>query len=714
MELLLLIKRVLVTIGWPILQAYKKLGSKLILIKQRMSRLKWPKTPAEEKREKEVGGRKRGERLKLKFDVGYLILTLLTMAMTGGCLWVYTQIIKQLPDVNEVYNPPRLSTRILARDGRLLYKFYREENRSWVKYEEIPQSVIWATLAIEDKEFYNHRGLSVRGLLTAVWYNIRNGEDQGWHGGSTITQQLVKNVFLTSEKTWKRKIKEAILALQIERKMSKEEILEKYLNEVPYGGETYGISEAAERYFGKKVAELSLGEAAFLAGLPAAPTSYVQTAMDYGGLRQKRVLEEMVKAGYISTKVAKETYNSGLEVRDRAERMVAPHFVFYVRDYLKDKFGYQNIESRGLKVTTTLDLDTQLMVEKVVVEELDKIKRLKISNGAAEVVDTRNGEILAMVGSKGYYAADIDGKYNVTIAERQPGSSIKPINYLLALKRGKTLLTTISDDPVVYNLPGQKPYKPQNYNGKYMGTVTLKTALASSLNIPSVKILNENGVENMIDLAEKMGITTWTDRKKYGLSLALGAGEVRMVDMAVAYSTLSQMGQKVETGPILRIDNYLNENIWKKEIEKETIFEPEYAFLINQALSDDVSRSPVFGAGSKLVIPGKTVAVKTGTTNSLKDNWCIGWTPSLLTTVWVGNNDNSPMSWVASGVTGATPIWNRIMREVLKDRPDEKWEPPSNVKRISRCDRQEYFILGTEHGVACPPSITPTPTAQPS
>lgn len=306
-----------------------------------------------------------------------------------------------------------------------------------------------------------------------------------------------------------------------------------------------------------------------------------------------------------------------------------------------------------------------------------------------------------------YYSTYIYGKYNVTTALRQPGSAIKPINYLLALMKGWTLATTVSDEPVVYKISGQKPYSPQNYDGKFRGQVTLRTALASSLNIPSVKILAQNGVGEMIDLALRMGITSWDQRNRFGLALALGSGEVKMTEMATAYGTLATMGKKVELKPILEIKNYLGEKIYVAKTESQDIIDPKLTFLINDVLSDNQARAPIFGLNSKLKIEGKTVAVKTGTTNILKDNWCIGWTPSYLVAVWVGNNNGMPMSWVASGISGATPIWYRMMTKLLANKPEEKWEVPLGVYKANICGREEYFINGTEKQVKC---VSPKPT----
>jgi len=600
-----------------------------------------------------------------------LAVIILIMATYSG----YQFFNKEIPDINLIYNPPKLSTKIFDRNGTLLYKFYEEENRTWVNLDKIPKRFIEATLAIEDKEFYKHHGLSIKGIIKATIHNFNRNDDENLRGGSTITQQLVKNVFLTNEKTFKRKVIEAILTLKVEGTLTKNEILERYFNQVSYGGEAYGIQEAAQKYFGKNIEDLSDGEMTFLAGLPAAPSSYSPFGSnpELGMVRQKRVVEEMISAKYISKDEGNKILGEKLVFGKRKTKMEAPHFVFYIRNLLEDKYGYMNFERLGLNIYTSLDLNVQKEAEKIVKDEVDKVKKLKISNGAALVIGVKDGDILAMVGSKDYNATDIDGNVNVTTSLRQPGSSIKPINYLLAFQKGKNPDDYIDDSPVSYYVPGQKPYTPQNYTGKYLGKVTLRTALASSLNVPSVKLLAENGVNNMIDLAEKMGITTWTDRSRYGLSLALGSGEIKMTELAQAYTIFANSGEKVEINPVYKIDNYLGENIYTKEKETEQIVDPNLALTIDSILSDNNARAPIFGLNSKLKIEGKTVAVKTGTTNNLKDNWCIGWTPNYLVAAWVGNNDATPMSWVASGVSGATPIWNRIMTKILENKIDEQW-----------------------------------------
>ena len=645
----------------------------------------------------------------LKINWGYMVLTVMAVGATGGCWLFYREVLWQLPSINLIYNPPKMSTKITDSKGRILFKFYDGENRSWVPLEKIPQSLVEATVAIEDKNFFKHSGLSVKGVAMAVYYNFfKKGEDNKYRGGSTITQQLVKNVFLDSDQTWKRKAREAILSVMIEGKLSKKEILERYFNQVSYGGEAYGVQEAAMRLFGKNVWEITTAEAAFLAGLPAAPSSYSPYGKTpyYAFLRQKHVIEEMKNAGYISEERAVALKQEQVVIQEGKTEITAPHFVFYIRDWLTKKYGVKDIGRQGLTVITTVDSDWQKEAEKITKEEVEKAKGLGISNGGMVVMGVKEGEILAMVGSKDYEAKDIDGKYNVVTAERQPGSSIKPINYLLALERGKTLLTPIADSPVTYYIKGQEPYTPRNYTGKFLGTVTIKTALAASLNVPSVKLLAENGVGKMIDLAEKMGIETWTDRSRYGLSLALGGGEVKMIDMAQAYSVFANLGQKIEINPIKKIENYLGEVVYQKEVEGEMVVAPKYTFLINEALSDDQARAPVFGLNSKLKIGNKKVAVKTGTTNNLKDNWCIGWTPSFLVAVWVGNNDGTPMNWVASGISGATPIWNRMMTKLLEGREEERWQEPEGVYRAKVCGREEYFTDGREKGMGCVPKPT--------
>ena len=695
MIILELILKILIGIGSPIFGTLKK------IVKIKFPKIKLPKI-------KNFKFKFKTKKRKNKIKTSAWYLGCLFLILIGGLIAFWEIILRDLPNIDLIYNPPILSTVITDRNNKILYKFYENENRTWIPLEKIPQSLIEATIAIEDKNFYKHKGLSIRGLLTAVKYNFKkDGEDKP-RGGSTITQQLVKNVFLSSEKTLKRKIKEAVLTLKLEKKLSKYEILERYLNQVSYGGEAYGVQEASLKYFGKNIEDINVIEAAYLAGLPAAPSSYSPYGNDpsLGLKRAKHVIEEMVRNGYLTETEAEKWLNEKITIKNNLKVIQAPHFVFYIKTILETEYGYTNLEKQGLTIKTSLDLDIQNMAQKIVAQEIDKVKKLNINNGASLVIDVMTGDILAMVGSKNYLAKDIDGKYNVTTALRQPGSAIKPINYLLALRNGFSLASTIEDSPVVYKIKGQKPYSPQNYNGKYMGRVTLRTALASSLNVPSVKLLDKNGVDNMIDLARDMGVTTWEERNRFGLSLALGSGEVKMTEISQAYSVFAALGEKIEINPILEIKTYLGEKIYEKKIKTKKVIEPEYAYMINDVLSDNQARSPIFGSNSKLIIKDKTVAVKTGTTNNLKDNWCIGWNPKVLVAVWVGNNNSEPMSWVASGVSGATPIWNRIMTSMLENKENITWEIPNNLVKTNICNKQEWTIGGSEILVDCP-IITP-------
>ncbi len=633
----------------------------------------------------------------------YIFWSLFLALSTVLLALFYFNIVVSLPKLDLIDKPPKLTSKILDKNGRFIYGFFQDENRLWVSLDQIPLALQLATIAIEDKDFYKHHGLSLRGIVRAAIYNFRNNQDRQLRGGSTISQQLVKNIYLDRNKTWQRKIKEALLTIIIESRLSKSEILEKYLNQVSYGGTVYGVGEAAKTYFGKSVSELDLNQSIFLAGLPAAPGVYSPFGPEPGlaEKRRLRVIEEMVAAGFLSDEVAHKLKNNPVSLEDNQKNVTAPHFAFYAAQAVKNILKEDDLANKGLMTLTTLDLDIQNMAQSVVKDEVDKAKRLGISNGAALVIDVKTGAILAMVGSKDYFATDIDGKFNVTTSIRQPGSSIKPINYLLAISNGWPVTATVNDSPVVYLLPGQKPYSPKNYTGRYLGQVTLRTALASSLNIPAVKLLYENGVGSMIELGQSMGITSWGEKNRFGLSLTLGGGEVKLIDLAQAYSVFANGGIKVSIDPIEKINSYQGESIYVRNIVSQPLLKPENVFLINDILSDNAARTPIFGPNSRLVIRGKTVAVKTGTTNNLRDNWCIGWTPSYLVAVWVGNNDNHPMSWVASGVSGATPIWQRIMEQVIKSKPDEKWDIPPKIVKGEICGKTDYYTLDQKNSRKC-------------
>ncbi len=632
---------------------------------------------------------------------------LATVFIIIAAVWFFT---KDLPSPKQLESRqvPQ-TTKIYDRNGELLYNIYTDQNRTIVPLSEIPDDLKHATIAIEDKDFYRHRGFDIYGITRAARKTLFEGNLQG---GSTITQQLVKSAFLTPERTIDRKIKELYLAFRVEMAFSKDKILEMYLNQVPYGGTAWGVAAAAEQYFGKEVKDLNLSESALLAGLPAAPTYYSPFGNDpeRAKTRQKLVLKRMLDDGYISRAQADEAAAQKLNFRQATVDIKAPHFVMYVREYLASKYGEQVASQGGLKVTTTLDLGLQEKTQEIVKDNIDKLKVYRVSNGAALVTKPKTGEILAMVGSKDFFDQSIDGNVNVTVASRQPGSSIKPINYATALERRLiTLATIIMDVPTTFS-GGPRPYRPVNYDGKSHGPVTVRNALGNSYNIPAVKVLAINGVGEMIKKARDMGITTFEDEARYGLSLTLGGGEVRMTDMATAFGVFANEGLRQDVVSVLKIEDSEGRTIEEfKQKAGRRVLSREVSFLISSILSDNGARSAAFGANSLLKIDGKTVAVKTGTTDDKRDNWTIGYTPSYLVGVWVGNNDNTPMNpAITSGITGATPIWNQIVKEVLKDKINEAFKVPSGVVGLETCSvtggaknekcsgRFEYFLAGTE------------------
>lgn len=573
-----------------------------------------------------------------------------------------------------------VSTKILDRNGNLIYEIFSDKRRTPVKLAEIPDYVKKATIAIEDKDFYKHQGFSLTGIGRAAYKTLFK---QKLEGGSTISQQLVKNALLTPERTIQRKIRELILTLIIEGIYTKDQILEMYLNQIPYGGTAYGIEAASETYFGKKVKDLNLAEAALLAGLPQRPSTYSPFGAhpELAKARQEEVLKQMVANKFITQEEADKAAKEELKYAE-IKPPIAPHFALWIKEQLAEKYGEKTVEQGGLRVTTTLDLEIQEIAQKAVATEVAKLKKQKVGNGAAIVTRPKTGEILAMVGSKDYFATDEDGKVNVILAKRQPGSSIKPLNYALALKDKKiTAATTFADVPTCFAAAGQELYCPSNYDGTFHGLVQTRFALGNSFNIPAVKILALNGVDNFVEFAKSMGLTTLADPKNYGLSLTLGGGEVRPIDMAEAFGVFANQGirqplvaiKKVETwdGKILE-----EHDIKNRELAGERILPTEVAFLISHILHDNNARAQAFGISSFLNVRGHPeVSVKTGTTNDRRDNWTVGYTKQAVVVTWVGNNDNSPMSGAVSGVSGASPIWNTIMKAVLDKAEKGAYDP---------------------------------------
>jgi len=601
------------------------------------------------------------------------------------------------------------TTKIYDRNGKLLFQIYATENRTYIPLSSIPKYLQEATIAIEDKDFYTNPGFNLLAIARAAKANLSGKPLQG---GSTITQQLIKSTLLSPELSLMRKIKEIILAFWTEKIYTKQQILEMYLNQIPYGGTAWGIEAASQTYFGKSARGLDLAESAFLAGLPNAPTLY----SPYGEnpnlwkKRQKEVLEKMVELKFISRKEAIEAQKEDLKFKPPITPIYAPHFVMYVKDLLVKRYGLPIVEKGGLTVKTSLDLSIQEMAQKIVSEEVEKNAYLNLSNGAALVTNPRNGDILAMVGSHDYSDGH-GGNYNITTALRQPGSSIKVITYSAALANKFTAATLIDDAPISFLLQGSPPYSPVNYDGRFHGKMTLRSALANSVNIPAVKILNTIGIPAMVDLAKKMGISTWGKPEQYGLAITLGAADVKMTDMATVYGVLANQGNRVDLNPILKITDYQGNILEeKKEIKEKRVLDPGIAFIISDILSDNNARAMEFGTNSPLFIPNHKVSVKTGTSDNKRDNWTIGYTPSYVVVVWVGNNDNSPMSQdLASGITGAAPIWNRIMNNLLTSASVENFPVPDNIVEKFCMGKREYFIKGTENLVNCPLRIIPSP-----
>ena len=651
---------------------------------------------------------------KIRVRLGLVLITIILIPfILAFGFWIL--FLKDLPSPEELTTREiDVSTKIYDRNGILLYKIFEDQNRTIVPLENIPLQVRLATLAIEDAEFYSHPGFSLKGIFRAAVKNFTSGE---LTGGSTITQQLVKNALLSPEKTVSRKVREVILSIWVELSFTKDEILEMYLNEVSYGGTAYGIQEASQVYFEKNVYELSLGEAALLAGLPKSPTSFSpfgpnpQAALE----RQREVLRLMVINKFITQEEAQKAIEEGLTFAPNKTDIKAPHFVMFVKQQLVDKYGEEVVEKGGLEVITTLDYEIQRLTEEAVRSELDKLQKLNVGNGAAMVVNPTTGEILAMVGSRDYFDSSHDGNVNVVIAPRQPGSSIKVVNYSYALSNGFTPATILSDTPVTFSVPGQPPYSPRNYDGNYRGQLPLRSALAESRNIPAVKVLASYGVAKMIEQGQRMGITTWTDSSRYGLSLTLGGGEVKLIDLAKVYATIANYGKRPEFTAIRRVTNYKGkvldancdsaksdgfpEAAAKEEgCEWEQVLDPRIAFLLIDILKDNFARTPAFGSTSQLVIANRNdVAVKTGTSNDLRDNLTVGFNQEFLVAVWVGNNDNSPMARIASGVTGAAPIWNKIMGSLLSGKPNHPWEVPQGLTQVSICS-----LTGTLPCEGCP------------
>jgi len=619
----------------------------------------------------------------------------------GAAVGAYAYIASKLPSPEELTVRAETfeSTKLYDRNDVLLYEVFDPTGgrRTVVPLAQIPAVVRDATIATEDPTFYANPGVNPLSILRAFWQNLREGYIVS--GASTITQQVVKNTFLSLEVTLSRKIKEAVLATEITRRYSKDKILEIYLNQNYYGNLAYGIGTAAEVYFDKPVGELTLAEAALIAGIPQGPAIYdPHTNLAAVKTRQGIVLDLMAQRGYISTAAAQQAKQEELHFAPLGIEMKAPHFVVYVREQLEAQYGTELMYRGGLRVHTTLDMEMQKIAERIVREKVATLSELDATNAALVALNPQNGQILAMVGSADFYDEDIDGQVNVALRPRQPGSSIKPINYVAALERGWTAATMIMDIKTQFPDGANPPYEPHNHDKKEHGPVLVRGALARSLNIPAVKTLQFVTLPGMLEMAHRLGIAS-LNRPDYGLSLTLGGGDVKLLELTGAYAAFANGGRRVLPIPILRVEDSDGRLIAKAAPDNgQQVLDPRHAYLITSILSDGEARLPTFGPNNILELPFPAAA-KTGTTDDYKDAWTIGYTPNLVTGVWVGNSDNTPMNRVY-GSRGAGPIWHDFMKEILGDELVKDFSVPEGMVTVEICP-----ISGKLRTDKCPPGV---------
>ncbi len=619
-------------------------------------------------------------------NIGFAFLG--TCALLGGVLLVWISLIK-LPDFSS-FDSRKVtnSTKIYDRTGTIvLYDLGQDAHRTSIPYTDMGTAIKNATVAIEDSNFYQNFGIEPKAMIRALIADITHvGAVQG---GSTITQQVIKKSLLSDDKTIVRKLKEVVLALKLEHEYTKDQILGAYLNEIPYGGNVYGIQEAAQSFFGKNPSDLTLAEAAYLAAIPNAPTHYSPYGSHRDDLvtRKNFVLSRERDLSLITDTQFTQAKNEEVVFKPQQSNGIkAPHFVFFIKDYLEQKYGADVVESGGLKVISTLDYDLQQSAEKAVTEYTtgDK-KQIDKENAGLIAIDPKTGQLLAMVGSRNYFDTEIDGNFNVTTAQRQPGSSFKPFMYATAFEDGYTPETSLFDVPTEFNAkcdPYGKPYPgtttdqcymPQNYDQKYHGPMTIREALARSMNVPAVKMLYMVGVQNAIKTAQDMGITTLSDSSRYGLALVLGGGEVKLLEMVSAYSDFAAEGVRHPYSSVLSVQDKNGNTLESWQDNPVTVLPKDVSLTMSDILSDNTARTPTFGANSSLYFPDHQVAVKTGTTNDYKDSWAIGYTPSLTAGVWVGKNDNTSMPVAVT----ASPVWHAFMEDALKKYPNETFDKPA-------------------------------------
>ena len=651
-------------------------------------------------------------------------IVLLTLAVISGA-WVFLGLFSNLPGLDTL--PSHLNTpsiRITDRTGRLLYEILSEEGgrHAPVPLDKIPLQLQQATIATEDANFYKHPGVDWKGILRAIWINLRGGKTLA--GGSTLTQQVARNLLLSQQERYQqtliRKAREIILAWQLTRRFSKAEVLELYLNQTYYGGMAYGVEAAAQTFFGVSVSELDLAESALIAGLPQAPALYnPYTDLEKAKARQEIVLKRMELEGYITSDQRQLAVNEPLILASSPYPMEAPHFVLMVRSQLDQLFTPQELTRHGsLIVRTTLDLDWQHLAERAIQKQIEELKHTQdglghnLNSAALIALNPHTGEILTLVGSPDYQDAANAGAINMALAPRQPGSALKPILYAAALDPSQpqpwTASTSILDVRTSFVTHDAQAYTPSNYDLKEHGPVLVREALASSLNIPAVKTLDHVGIKKLLDFAAQLGITTFGNPDDYDLSLALGGGDVRLMDLSAAFAAFANGGYRLYPVSILDIQDPSGNLIYASQSKPpERVLDERLAWLITDILSDDNARIPGFGRNSILNLD-RPAAVKTGTTSNFHDNWTIGYTPDLVVGVWAGNTNYEPMRDV-SGVTGAAPIWHDFMRGVLTGQLEQTFVRPEGLVQVEVCAlsgilptpdcsyrHTEWFIEGTQ------------------
>ncbi len=634
---------------------------------------------------------KRSKKRKVFFFLLFAFLSLIFLIIfSGAFLFVY--YAKDLPrpekfTEREFAEP----TKIYDRTGEiLLYELYGEEKRKIIPLSEMPEHLKKAVIFTEDTNFYSHIGIDFQGIIRAIKINLRIGRPL--YGGSTISQQLIRSTFLTREKTIKRKVREIILTLELERRYSKDEILEWYLNQIPFGPNIYGVEVASQTYFDKPTKNLTIPEVATLVAMIQAPSYYFPYGEHKEDLLQRKdyILDRLADKNYISKEEAENFKKEELEFAEISQSIKAPHFVFHVQDYLFKNYGQEFLQTEGLKVYTTLDWELQQTAQKVIKEGTERNKNFGAYNGALVAIEPKTGEILAMVGSADWFSDSypedctpgkdclFDPKVNTTTYQngRQPGSAFKPFVYATAFEKGYNDKHIVIDEKTDFGVYGGKHYIPHNYDMRFRGPVTLRQALAQSINVPSVKVLkNLAGQEDSIKMAKKMGITTLDKPPSfYGLSIVLGGGEVRLLDMVSAYGVFAREGLRIPPTAILKIEDSNGNIIKENNKSPRRVISQESARLINDILSDNEARAPMFGRHSPLYFENYDTAAKTGTTDDFRDAWTIGYSPSIVVGVWVGNNNNSPMARQPAVVL-AGPIWHNLMNYILPKLPKENFTP---------------------------------------